>query len=136
VAAGCGRREDKWTVRRPPVYRAGGVVTWDGKPAADAIVTFVPQSGQNGSVSAVGRTDQQGRFQLGTFAATDGAVEGDFAVKVETIVVVATDAEGRVIEQSVMPRQYADTKTSGLSATVTKAASNQFAFEIRGPRAP
>lgn len=130
MLAGCGRR-DKWTVRRPPVYRAGGVVTWDGKPAPNAIVTF---HAEGGGISAVGQTDAAGRFRLGTFAADDGAVAGNHGVRVETIEVVSVDAEGRLTERSVMPATYEDAKTSGLVAEVTKKGPNQFTFDIVGPR--
>jgi hypothetical protein len=130
MLGGCGRR-DKWTVHRPPVYRAGGVVTWDGKPAPNAIVTF---HADGGGISAVGQTDAAGRFRLGTFAADDGAVAGKHGVRVETIEVVSVDAEGRLTERSVMPAKYADAKTSGLVAEVTKQGPNKFTFDIIGPR--
>jgi len=56
-----------------------GVVTYKGKPVPSADVTFAPE---NGGRAASGRTDDNGRFTLGTFEVSDGALIGKHKVAV------------------------------------------------------
>lgn len=123
---GCSR-PDKWASKRPPVHRAGGVVVWQGKPADGATVTFLPREGKH---SAVGRTDKDGRFRLGTFAYADGAVAGDYAVKVERVDQVGVDAKGDPIGRSIYPEQFSNAAATPLAASVTKSGPNEFTFDL------
>jgi hypothetical protein len=74
VLAGC------WGTGRPPTYPVTGTVTWKGKPVEGARVVFVPQD--PGGQAAAGITDAQGRYRLTTFVEGDGALEGEYRVKV------------------------------------------------------
>ena len=51
----------------------------DGQPIADAIVSFLPDDGQN---PANGSTDASGRYELTSFTRGDGAMEGSFRVTI------------------------------------------------------
>lgn len=125
--------------KRPPTYGVRGVITLDGKPLADAVVTFRPQSGQQ---PANGRTDSSGGYSLSTFSSGDGAMAGAFAValtKYNTPVVAAaaTEEDGYVppagqlpTPKNVLDKKYADTTTSGLTATVLTDAENVIDFAI------
>jgi hypothetical protein len=55
-----------------------GVVTLDGKPLPNAVVTFTPKAG---GPSGVGRTDAQGKYQLLTVNES-GAVVGEHFVSI------------------------------------------------------
>jgi hypothetical protein len=72
TAAGCGRST-------PPYQLAEvtGVVKLDGNPAADLVVTFLPDSvgGTNGP-RASGKTDAQGQYRLVCDDRQPGAVVG------------------------------------------------------------
>jgi hypothetical protein len=63
----------------PRTEPVSGTVTLDGDPVAGAIVTFQPEGGGK---SAVGTTDESGRYQLTTFRQGDGVVEGTYNVTV------------------------------------------------------
>jgi len=69
--SGCGTK---------PV-KVAGTVTFDGTPLPNAIVKFIPT--EKGGREATGRTNADGTFQLETFAASDGALPGDYKVTVE-----------------------------------------------------
>ena len=68
----------------PVIVPTEGVVTIDGKPLANATVTFVPQLDRFGDESnSVAITDEAGRFTLNcNFNNAPGAVEGEHIVLV------------------------------------------------------
>jgi hypothetical protein len=131
--AGCWGRVDKLAARRPKTYPASGRVLWNGEPAAGVIVSLDAKSHR---LSAVGMSDSTGRFTLKTFKPGDGAAAGEHDVRLEKIEVQGYTADNQPIEVSVMPPQYADSKTSGLTATVLEKGTNEFTFEVTGPRRP
>jgi hypothetical protein len=61
-----------------PLIPVTGLLTIDGKPAANVSLQFLPDSlgGQTSGPSAYGTTDDQGRFTLQTHEGHTGAVEG------------------------------------------------------------
>jgi hypothetical protein len=94
-----------------------GRVTHKGKPVANAIVMFLPQSG----VGAGGATTDDGTYELTSKALGDGARIG--ACKVA---VLAADPVNRPLG---IPAKYTDPERSGLTADVQKG-SNVFDFDI------
>ena len=129
-AAGCSSRPDKWAAKRPKTYPAKGRVLWDGKPE-EGIVVSLDSKVHNVSASAI--TDSTGAFKLKTYKTGDGAVAGEHAVRLENRIVKDPNAE-IVVEVVILPKKYADAKTSGLTATVLEKGSNEFTFEVTGPR--
>jgi hypothetical protein len=125
--------------KRPPTYGVRGVITLDGKPLVDAIVTFRPQSNQR---PANGRTDSSGTYTLSTFSSGDGAMAGAFAVAITkynapSVVAAATEEDGYVppagqlpTPKNVLDKKYADITTSGLTATVLTDAENVIDFAL------
>ncbi len=73
-----------------PVAPVNGVVTLNGKPVADMVVTFTPIPGKTATVgednqpgkSATGNTDAEGKFTLSTYDRNDGALVGEHKVTV------------------------------------------------------
>jgi hypothetical protein len=57
-----------------------GRVTYNGKPVPNANVSFTPAEGANRA--ATGLTDSDGRFTLGTFSTSDGALPGKYRISV------------------------------------------------------
>src|SRR4051794_39841693 len=57
-----------------------GHIKHKGKPVAKASVSFTPTDGA--SRAATGLTDDNGYYQLGTFATNDGALPGKYRVAV------------------------------------------------------
>ena len=152
LASGCSRGR-----QYPPTHSVSGVVTVDGQPVADAIVSFLPDNGQ---YPANGSTDASGRYNLTSFTRGDGAMEGSFRV---TIVKyekegednatgsaekpVAEEAEseetgnegyvpaGMVVSQydtgpkNLLPNHYADQQKTPLTAAVG-AEENSIDFDL------
>ncbi|MCA9129662.1 MAG: carboxypeptidase regulatory-like domain-containing protein [Planctomycetales bacterium] len=75
LSLGCGSGSDN-----PPTYPVTGTVTLKGNPVAGATIIFVPIS--DGAKGATGTSDDQGNYQVTTFVSGDGAVPGDYMLKV------------------------------------------------------
>ncbi len=88
------------------VYPATGVVTYQGKPVAKAMVSFhpvdpktvaIPEDREGPQVaSPTTQTDDSGAFSLSTYYADDGAPAGDYKVTViwaAPVLAVATGVE-------------------------------------------
>lgn len=139
VLAGCSQSS------RPPTYRVTGTVTLQGKPLADAVITFVP-IGEGEAASAI--TDANGHYALTTWEAGDGARSGEYRVKVSKQEQQAVDPAKMVKnlpyeeEQKIyveakkapppakrlIPAKYEDDQTSGLTHTVDKKPTT---FDIK-----
>jgi hypothetical protein len=125
VAGGCGSK-------RPPMYPAGGTVTYpDGKPFGAGHVEF-RHVDPNVRVLTQGQIQPDGSFKLSTYKADDGAVEGDYQVLVAPMM-PSTDAEARSLSSLIDPR-FTQFDTSGWKFTVTRdPAKNQFALQVSRP---
>ena len=142
LAIGCGSDSGPPPV---PLYPVSGVVTFNGRPVAEADVTFF-NAEQNRS--AFGRTDDEGKYSLTTFTVKDGAVAGNHAVTIAKYVSTTPpppepDVESEAYEppkegydppeakaDSGLPEKYADPGSSGLTATVDAGGANEFNFEL------
>ena len=71
VSVGCGGSG-------PRTASVVGTVTYRGKPVANADVSFMPMDASGRP--ATGRTDAEGRFALGTFESSDGAIPGTYQI--------------------------------------------------------
>ena len=132
ASAGCGRNKmDKWEARRPKTHTVQGRVLLDGKPEADVVVSF---ESKVHNLTAVGITDASGRFLLKTFKQGDGAVAGDHAVALAKRIQVAPPPSAAPDtprpEVLVSPKRYANSATSGLTATVVEKGPNEITFEM------
>jgi hypothetical protein len=102
VFAGCGDGRP----RRVPV---SGQVLIDGKPLRCGYVRVLPEK----SRAATGTIDKQGRFQLTTFDPGDGCVPGTHPVEV-----FAAEKAGPSAVRWLIPKDYQDEATSGLTVTI------------------
>ena len=138
---GCGAADDG----RPTRYPVSGTVTMNGQPVAGATLNFLSS---DGSRSAVGQTDAQGRYELTTFSPGDGALPGDYGVAIMKYE-LTTDAAARPEDEApdepagddpfaggpdpepvnVLPERYASVATSDLTATVVEG-DNTFDFTV------
>jgi hypothetical protein len=146
LSLGCPQAE----VDRPPTHPVTGTVTYNGEPVEGANVTFVA-AGEGQGAAAV--TDASGKYSLSTFASGDGAVAGEYGVKIVKFEGGAAEAAGDAGAEpmepggvpdemlgggeegedtgpkDLLPEKYADPSTSGLSATVAEG-SNTFDFPL------
>ncbi len=152
LVLGCSRGR-----QHPPTHAVTGLVTVDGKPVKDAIVSFLPANGQ---YPANGTTDALGRYELTSFTRGDGAMEGSFrvtivkyekegedkpAVSAEKPAAAEAESEetgnegyvpaGMVVSQydegpkNLLPKQYSDQQETPLTAEV-KADQNSIDFDL------
>jgi hypothetical protein len=112
--AGCG------AAASPPIgptYEVRGkVVLRDGKPLTRGRVTFVPAEGA--AVPASGEIRPDGTFALTTAKPDDGAVPGQYKVRIEP---AQADRPGR--SRPAFPIKYIDEDSSGLLVTVRPEAN-------------
>lgn len=115
AAAGCGRTSGQVG----PTYEVTGqVLLKDGKPLKAGRVTFLAIDDL--SPPASGPIGSDGRFTLTTKVDGDGAVPGQYKIRVEPAV-----SEGKNgARKPPFPTKYVDADSSGLAATV-KAEPNK-----------
>ena len=104
-----------------------GKVTYKGKPVIGAAVSFLPET--PGWRSAVGKTDDQGRYVLGTYDPDDGAPVGPCKVALSLRgpgkplkpgLGAAAAEELMEMGPPLIPIRYFDPDKSGLTFTVEK----------------
>jgi len=119
VIAGCGRGGSI-----PSLGEVSGIVTLDGQPLADAIVTFAPAAGR----PSQGITGTDGRYTLAYTTERSGAMVGDHVVRISTDRYV--ERSGGAVEQITerVPAMY--NAQSTLTATV-KAGKNDLPFQLQ-----
>lgn len=129
MAGGCGKRRGN----RPQTFPVKGVVTMGGEPLAGATVMFNPVA--SGGSGAIALTDEQGRYKLTTFDSGDGAVAGEYRVAfVKTIYPKQEGVDPMVAmsgdPKNVLPLKFADSASSGFTATVVEGPDNTFDFSL------
>jgi len=137
VLVGCGGPS------RPPTFPVRGLITSEGQPLEGVTVAFRPRDPSNGQRPANGKTGPDGRYELSTFTAGDGAMAGEFGVTLLKFPPVVADdsqsGDGEYVPPegplppppaNVLPKRYADPKTSGMAAEVKAAGENTFDFSV------
>jgi len=128
---GCGDSQ-------PETAPAGGVVTFNGEPLANASVNFYPENGK----SANGVTDDDGKFTLTTFKSNDGAIVGNHTA---TVTIISSEEVPESIPEDYdygaagsseeedgieIPAKYLSAETSPLKFEVKAGEKNQFELKI------
>jgi len=135
---GCSSDDPDAKLGRPRRVPVTGVVTFKGRPIADADVTF---TNETANTTGTGRTDSEGQFALTTFRDRDGAVPGAQKVAIRRVDVVnKTPANVDVSAGGVglppeihwiVPEKYSDLRKSGLTASVTESGPNHIEFALK-----
>jgi hypothetical protein len=119
----------------PSTVPVTGTVTFNGSPVDGAMVTFLPAGTDDPRVGSQAETDHDGRYQLRTHIGAgkfkDGVVPGAYLVtvnKLDTAAIKTTYAPPK----NLLPKKYADGKTSQLKAEVAVGKENDFAFALKG----
>jgi hypothetical protein len=105
---------------RKPVQAVRGQILVDGQPAAQAQVLLHPTEGSSDNPRPTGQTDDQGYFQLTSYAKDDGAPQGSYLVTVTWFRV--WDSGREVVRYNALPQRYADPRSSQLQVTVAKGS--------------
>lgn len=136
---GCGAKAKS----REPVYKVSGTVVYKGVPVAGADITFLCEEKNR---SAFGRTNDEGKFKLTTFAMNDGAVPGKHVVMVSKIEAgpptKVADISDPAYEppkpfqstdvkpKNAIPAKYADPKKTDLFAVIEEGENPQMNLEL------
>jgi hypothetical protein len=107
---------------------SGRVVFTDGEPVKTGRIEY---NAVEGPWRAVGEIDASGRFALATSDGTNALPAGEYQVVVVQVVIAEDLSAAQHDHGRPVPRKYADYRTSGLNATVSKenAASQSIALE-------
>ena len=111
-----------------------GTITYNGQPVKEVTVTFTPTAGR----SAMGITDNQGKFSLSTFKTGDGAVAGTHKVTITggpgakpPPMPGTPEAANYKPEPLPFPAKYSDPRQSDLTANVEKGKKHDFKFDLK-----
>lgn len=140
----------------PKTLDVKGTVTLDGAPVAGANVSFAPKDDKAGR-TAVGVTDNSGKFTLSTAGGGPGAMPGSYRVAISKTeggpaptAPTSQDEAMRAIKEKMasggakammaksgppkdlLPAIYKSPEKSGLTAEVTEGGKNDFTFELKG----
>ena len=120
--------------RNPRVVPVSGVVMYNDKPLPFGTVLFQPDKGQ----MAVGEIQGDGTFQLSSYGPNDGAVPGSHRVSVncyEGQRPGTKQPEGGEVSMGklLIPLKYTRLGTSGLSANVADAPTENIEIKLEGP---
>lgn len=129
---GCGKGDSgHLKVEKLPTVPAGGKVLLNGKPLADASVSFLSKEGK---VAPGGKTDSSGAFTLSSYGQNDGAPVGSYKVVVAVSMVkeiqpgVLAPYDG---SKSPVSELFGNPETTPLKADVTQGGPNQFTLEVK-----
>jgi hypothetical protein len=129
----------------PPVYPVKGKVLVKGKPMTGGTIIFelaedgsdVPKSPSGGPFRVTGKINNEGGFNLVAYPGEEGIPAGSYKVG---ILATQGRSEGGLFDKkaivtnkgrsAVSSNQYADPKTSGLTAEVSKEKPNEPQFEL------
>jgi len=138
VFAGCSH---SMASNRPRTVPVNGVVNFKGAPVAGATVTFMAIG--RGGRGATAITNSSGHFELTTFEPRDGAIPGNYRVKIAKTVTVEMPSAEKVdpykamgmpplphVEKDLLPKKYKQDTTSGLTAEVRASGENVFKFDL------
>lgn len=137
LLTGCGSRPGP----KPDVERVvpvSGTLTYQGKPLESYQVTFLPVDGRR---AAVGITDAEGKFTMGTNDAGDGAPPGKHKVAVAFVGAAADEIPGQeaIVDNPALlpqpkvkiPGKYSNPETSGLAQEVPEDGLEDLKIDLQ-----
>ena len=127
MTVGCGGQSVVETV---PI---AGVVTLDGEPLAEALVTFHPENGRPAS----GITDEEGRYELQYKDGIAGTLPGLNKVSITTAIEAdrdSSDPDRRVGRPERLPKKYH--RQTSLEVEVSIGQQDPIDFDLEGKAKP
>jgi len=109
----------------PETAPVEGLLLYQGKPLADANISFIPTNGRPASAT----TNAAGEFQLTTFVPGDGAIPGEHQVLIEKYTQPKSDqlyAETKL----AVPKKYSEIRTSPLRESVPPDGMTNLRIEL------
>jgi hypothetical protein len=131
LISGCGGPEGGEVLS---TVTASGTLSVKGQPLEFHQVILSAE----GKRSAVGISDKDGKFVLGTNKEGDGAPPGDYSVSVLYVGPPSTNPNDGINEFSTPPppkfkvnRKYNDPKVSGLTATIPTSGTSELKIDLQ-----
>ncbi len=136
---GCGGEEP---IPKVPVQSVTGQVLVNGKPAAGAVIQFVPANSTDpNALRPYGKATDDGKFTLRTYAEGDGVPPGEYLVSVKwpgpksaqpAKVVDDPDGDGAVMgpPRDYFRGKYADPRTSNIKVKVEPGMTEIPPFQL------
>jgi hypothetical protein len=122
AVAGCGEATN------PHLIPVSGTITMDGRPLVGASVTLVGD-GATASEGGTGITDAAGKYEISHFRAGKGAVEGEYKVVINKMVLpdgspipMGTISAAELGIRDMVPPRYGNYSSTMLKASVRKDA--------------
>jgi hypothetical protein len=111
-----------------PPYPVSGQIVINGQPAPKGVQIVFFHEGDWGerSIVPMGVTDDEGKFEMQTYAIKDGAPAGDYKVTVEW----PAYGRGKHVGPDKFGGKYAKQETSGLTAHVEKGKNQLPPLEL------
>jgi hypothetical protein len=120
----------------PPTAPVDGIVTYNGKPVAHAVVMFFPQNVPEGSIGFT-QTDTEGKFaDVRTEGTSGGAVVGSHFVTVTEgwppgqEVPVDNSGMQKSPPRGPWAQKYRDSSSAALKVEVVRGQKNHFGFDL------
>ena len=133
VVTGCGGDDNAPKIEKQPTVPVTGILTYKGKPVANASVAFFSLDAK---VASRGKTDAAGTFVLSTYGTDDGAPPGKY--KVTAAVSGAKEIEPGVLDdeppggfKSPIPIKYANPATTDILADVKETGKNEIVIDLK-----
>jgi hypothetical protein len=116
-----------------PVYPVRGQVLLNGKPLAEAIVTFHREGAGASEPLPSAHTDAEGRFKLTSYANGDGAPEGTYSISLVCFRAPPLRKGAESDATNIVPSRYANAGTSKLSATIVRGENDLPPLQVKTP---
>jgi hypothetical protein len=112
---------------RAELTKVRGEVKYQGKPVAQGIVVFYPETGR----SAQGKIVDGQITEVTTFEPNDGAPAE--SMKVTVVSLEPAGADPMAPRKSLVPSKYSSVETTDLSVDLLPGTENDVLFELDGP---
>jgi len=126
---------------KPPMAKVEGTVSYKGKLLANCAISFIPTN--SGLRTGVGKTDEAGKFVLGSYDANDGSPVGECKVvfslrgpskppkNVPKWISKEALQELYELGDPLIPAKYFQPEKTDIIVTVEKGKLNTFQFELK-----
>lgn len=122
VATGCGKSQDP---NRLPVFPTTGMVTFQGKAPAGALVVLHPKvvTPKNESIRPRAYVQPDGSFELSSYESNDGAPVGDYAVVMVWPKTIKGPDGSSGPGPNILPPKYSRPETSPAVVKIAEGAN-------------
>lgn len=127
LLTGCGKAKQPWEI----VYPATGIVKFEGRPVAGAVISLIPQGSEvPDTVRPTATAKDDGTFEVGTYSKADGAPAGKYKVLVLHYPIVGRK-ESPNAGPNDLPKKYSKADTTDLIVEVAESKTEFQPLELK-----